>query len=269
MSQPKMPSAEPSGFTPTLNKMGYMTAAPDYFSKEWIDFSGRAKLPSLEIGAAYGVATIPALESGATIIANDIDPRHLDILKQRVPAPLQKNLILRPGRFPGDIEFDPHSLEAILICRVLHFFDQPTIELAFQKMSSWLAPKGRLFALTETPYLKNFQEFIPIYESRVAAGEKFPGYVEDVMKVAPERGKTLPPAIHFMNVDVLSRLAKNAGLIIKECHTISATLLIGYQSIDKLILRNIPWQSLEGPAGARCSSVKWEMPLNFASMVNF
>jgi SAM-dependent methyltransferase len=144
-----------------------------------------------------------------------------DILKERTPASYRKNLILKPGSFPNELDFAANSLDAILICRLLHFFNESNIEIAFKKMASWLAPKGRLFALTETPYLKNFQEFIPIYEKRVASGEKFPGYVDNVMKVAPERGKTLPEVIHFLNVDVMSRLANESGLTIKQCHTIA------------------------------------------------
>lgn len=221
MSQSKMPPAESSGFVPTLNKMGYMTLTLDYFSKKWIEYAGQDKRPALEIGAAYGVATIPALEAGAKVTANDIEAEHLNILRDRTPEAFKSQLSLAPGSFPDALSFADGVFGSILVCRVLHFFDGPKLEKAFATMASWLAKGGRVYAVTETPYLRNFQEFIPVYQKRQLSGEKYPGFVADVMDVAPERGKTLPKTIHFLDVNVFTRLAESVGLKVIECHTIA------------------------------------------------
>ena len=46
-SLPQMPSAEPNGFIKTLNNMGYMTSTIDPFSRSFVEFSSRARLPVL------------------------------------------------------------------------------------------------------------------------------------------------------------------------------------------------------------------------------
>src|SRR5690606_16142727 len=72
-------------FIVTLNQMGYMFIKPEKFMQSFIDFSAEISDPVLDIGAAYGIATLAALEKGACVVANDLDKRHLDILKSKVP----------------------------------------------------------------------------------------------------------------------------------------------------------------------------------------
>src|SRR5690606_10965607 len=103
-----------------------------------------------------------------------------------------------------------------LICRVLHFFDGPKIEEAIRWCFEKMQPGGRLVLVNETPYLKNFQSFIPIYEKRRMAGEKFPGYIDDVATIAPERAPFLPPTMHLLDEDVLSRVCKENGFEIER-----------------------------------------------------
>ena len=98
----------------TLNRMGYMLAKPDTFNQAFIDFATIVEAPVLEIGCAYGVATIPALQNGATVIANDPDERHLQLLKSQVPASSLKRLQLKPGRIPDDLDFAEESLGAVV-----------------------------------------------------------------------------------------------------------------------------------------------------------
>ncbi len=104
MTKLKMPEAEENGFIPTLNQMGYMTSTLDSFSKEFVDYaSSNHSQKSLEIGAAYGVATLEALKRGAQMIANDLEEKHLQILRERSPESLRKNLSLHPGRVPEEV----------------------------------------------------------------------------------------------------------------------------------------------------------------------
>lgn len=216
-----MPEPEPSGFVKTLNNMGYMTSTLDPFSKAFVEFSVKAPGASLDIGAAYGVAAIEALKLGASVIANDIEEKHLEILKNRTPKELHSRLTLLPGAFPNALMIPENTVGSVLACRVFHFFDGPTIEFAAKLLFQKLLPKGKVFIVTETPFLKNFSTFIPTYLERKAEGEKWPGFISDVKAVAPERAVLLPPTIHFLDPDVLTRVFKEAGFEIERCEMIA------------------------------------------------
>jgi hypothetical protein len=220
-NQSKMPEAEPNGFIRTLNNMGYMTSTIDQFTRHFIEYAPVSPGPVLDIGAAYGIASIAALSNGATVIANDIDNAHLEILKSRTPEDLQSRLSLKPGAFPDQLQMADDSLGAVLVCRVMHFFDGETIERSAALLFKWLKSGGKAFIVSETPYLKNFQNFIPIYEKRRDSGEKWPGFINDVMAIAPERGAFLPSKMHLLDPAVLSRTFKNAGFLIEDARMIA------------------------------------------------
>ncbi len=241
------PTAEPNGFIKTLNNMGYMTSTCDPFTEEFVEFSRSQRKPVLDIGAAYGIATKKALAVGAAVIANDIDARHLEILANEVEVEqiasdstsfddksakkvvTEKNgsthhsrLTLLPGDL-NEIQVSEKSVSAILVCRVLHFFTGPQIESVARKLYQWLESGGRIFIVAETPYLKNFENFIPIYENRKRQGVEWPGFIDDVMAVAPERGEFLPRQMHLLDPDVLKCVFESAGFKTVKCNTIART----------------------------------------------
>ena len=211
-----MPEPEESGLVRTLNSMGTMTPAPDIFSRAFIDFAPKAPGRCLDIGAAYGVATLPALRGGASIIANDIDERHLKILLNRVPPEQRSRLELAPGEFPDRIDFPAGSLGAVLICRGMHFFDGPRIERAAAKAMEWLAPGGKVFVVGESPFIGTAKAFFPTYESRQKAGNPWPGVVENVAAHDPKRAGSLPGLFHLLDERVLGRVFTAAGFEIER-----------------------------------------------------
>lgn len=212
-----MPVPEPNGFVKTLNSMGYMTSTLDRYSQAFVDFSPTAPGPVLDIGAAYGVATLAALAKGASVVANDIDPRHLEILRDRTPAEHRQRLSLAPGDFPDKLELRAGSLGAVLICRVMHFFDGPTIERAAAKALSWLAPGGKVFVVGETPFIGTARNFFPTYQERLKAGDPWPGYIKDMVALFdPARAKQLPPSMHLLDEPTLRRVFSNAGFVIED-----------------------------------------------------
>jgi SAM-dependent methyltransferase len=215
-SEQAIPEAEAGGFVPTLNGMGYMTVTCDRFMREFVSFAGSCTHPVLDIGAAYGVATIAALESGATVIANDLDERHLILMRNSLAPRLSSRLVTIPGHFPRDLRFYANSLGAILIARVLHFFDGDLLTASVQRAYDWLVPGGRIFVTAETPYLKNLQIFTRVYEERKKAGSQWPGFLDDVQSMVPRRGAHLPKTMHFLDPDVLSRVFTESGFRIDE-----------------------------------------------------
>ena len=213
---PNIPDAESGGFVPTLNGMGYMTVTCDRFMREFISFARSSEYPVLDIGAAYGVATAAALEAGATVIANDLDDRHLTLLRNTLSPQASARLVTIPGHFPRDIRFSKNSIGAILIARVLHFFDGDVLIESVRRAFEWIVPGGRIFVTAETPYLRNWQEFIPTYEERKRRGERWPGFVEDARSVVTERRSNLPKTMHFLDPEVLTRVFHEGGFQVEE-----------------------------------------------------
>jgi len=207
-------------FIPTLNQTGFMTTTLDVYSQQFVDEARNVDAPVLEIGAAYGVATIPALKNGATVIANDLDERHLQILKNRTPKEFHDRLILKPGKFPDELQIEDDSLSAVLICRILHFFDGDAIERSIKAVSRWLKPNGKIFIIADTPYLGNMQNLIPDYEARLNSGDKWPGYTTDIKsRVMPEFKDYLPNVMHFLDPTVLRRVLEENNFEIETLET--------------------------------------------------
>ena len=76
MSRPDLEMPEPSfgEMIPTLNQRGFMSATIDEYSKKFVEYAATTSDEVLDIGCAYGVATLAALEKGARVLAVDIDP---------------------------------------------------------------------------------------------------------------------------------------------------------------------------------------------------
>ncbi len=214
-------------FIVTQNQMGFMTTKPDEFSQQLIDYAAQASEPMLEIGAAYGVATIRAIEQGAVVIANDLEPKHLEILQQKLPENMRNQLILKPGRFPDELNLPTSTVSCALACRVIHFFDGDTIRHALAKLYDWIKPGGKLAVVVETPYVKPFIPILNEYERRVKSGMEWPGCFDNIheiyAKYAPELVSKVPPLLHYLDENILRREIEKAGFIIEKCHTINRT----------------------------------------------
>ena len=213
----EMPKPEaPGGFIQTLNGMGYMTSTLDRVSQAFVDESGCESKVLLEIGAAYGVASLEALQKGKSrIIANDLDSTHLKILKNRANPKHLDRLTLLPGSFPDELDIQPESIDCLLIVRVLHFFEGEQIVSALVKAKEWLKPGGRIFAVTETPYLRSLEKFIPVFEERVQKQEEWPGYFDFSIDGEFTRTDHLPPFMHFFTPDTLGKLFIETGFQIE------------------------------------------------------
>lgn len=211
-----LPPPQPDGRYATLNKMGWAINSIDIYTQEFINFAAKSKQPVLEIGAAYGFATHAALNNNAVVIANDLDPRHLEILLSNTPKNLRKNLILMPGRFPEDLHITDGSLSAILASRVFHFFNPEEMQLAAHTMHKWLMPGGKAYIIAESTYLKPWAKFIPVYEARKAANMLWPGLVTEPWKYNSNSAKQLPPLIHFLDPETLTKIFVNAGFEIEK-----------------------------------------------------
>jgi SAM-dependent methyltransferase len=207
----------------TLNQMGYTSKKHNKYTKlflTYLDDIQEAKI--LEIGAAFGIATIPALEKGATVTAVDLDEKHLEILQNSTPAPLKERLNIVMGHFPNTLDFPDSCFDAVLASQVFHYLKGEEIEAGLQKIRKWLKPGGKLFVTMGTPYVKTIQRFIPIFEERKRQGDDWPGlfslkeYCDDIECV-----KDNPEIINFADKDILSHALLNAGFVIEKIEEFS------------------------------------------------
>ena len=218
-----LPSAQDDGRYPTLNKMGWAINSIDPYTQEFINFAAQVQRPVLEIGAAYGFATHATLKANAVVIANDLEPKHLQILQDITAKELRDKLILMPGRFPEELHFTENSLGAILVSRVFHFFDDQELELAAATLYKWLMVGGKAYIITESTYLKPWQKFISVYEARKKANNPWPGLLKEPAKYNSKSAAQLPKYIHFMDPDILSRVFTKVGFKVEKVGFISRT----------------------------------------------
>ncbi len=157
---------------------------------------------AMEIGAAYGVATLPAIARGARVVANDLDLAHLDELRARCEHP--ERLTLLPGRFPRFVRWPGETLDAILASNVLHFLTGPQLAKGVESFAHWLKPGGRVYVVAATPYLAPFAEFVPEFERRKAAGLPCPGWIENARGFS-RHGllSQIPRSIHLLDDEAL------------------------------------------------------------------
>lgn len=191
------------GAIKTNNSMGIMTLELSPISQNFIDFCQTAKKSVLDIGAAYGRTTYPALKNAAEVVACDIDPLHLEILKKGVPKSFHPKLHTLCARFPEELNFESNSFSAIHISLVLHFLTGEEISLGLNKCYEWLAPEGKLFITAMTPYHGLAINEEHTYKSRVENNEQWPGELY-INNHAPDHWKEqLPKLTHFLMPDIL------------------------------------------------------------------
>lgn len=213
------PPGSPGESLVTANLRGRTTTRLNEINARFAALAGAAALPVLDLGCAFGVATHAALAAGATVHANDIDPRHLEETEKNAPAGTRGRLHLVPGAFPAELDFPEGSLALVHASNLLNFLRGEEIAEGFVRVARWLAPGGRFLSISGSPYAANIRGFIPVYEENVARGLAWPGECHGLRRYSddPTIGE-LPDTLHLLDPDVLSRAARAAGLEVEEAH---------------------------------------------------
>ena len=212
--------------------MGWSSEVPNKYTEEFIRFAATCSAPVLDIGAAFGVATIRALVGGAEVFANDIDGAHLENLHSRVTEG-QSRLTLVQGRFPNEFDFPPDFFDAVHVSNVLHFIRGEELLFGVAKIMQWLRPNGKLFIMTGTPFVANFKKFIPVFLERKHLGVRWPGEIENVREYNDHYTVALiPDFIHFMDEDILLPVLREAGLVIEKAEKFSRANLPDFCVLD-------------------------------------
>lgn len=202
----------------TRNHTGWTSNQLNEVSELFVDFCSGVALPVLDIGAAYGIATHAALATGATVIANDAEATHLQILFEHTAEADRKRLVQVPGRFPRHLQFGEGSLGAVHASNVFHFLTGPQLGQGAASIAHWLAVGGKVFVQASTPWQGPFAGFIGEFEDRRAKGDAFPGWIADAHeRFDHPKISQIPPAIHLLDDQTLSRVFLAAGMEIERC----------------------------------------------------
>lgn len=201
------------GFVKTANKMGYMTTHIDPYSREFIEEFGQEGKKVVDVGASYGIMTIPLLLGGAEVTALEIDESQKDGLYATLEAvcgELGYDFEGAKDRLQyiiGDIrkpDLAVKDYDGILACRVMHFFSPGEFEMAIGEYHGHLKDGGQLTLVVETPWLGNFyKDVFPIYEKNKTDGKRFPGYIEDIGGMSTSRKKDAPKKFHLFDKETL------------------------------------------------------------------
>lgn len=213
----EMPKVFIRGLIPTLNNMGFMLEYLEPYSKLFIEHLDNTKTDVLDLGCAYGVATLAALEKGVRVTACDMEPDHLEILKQRCPDEYKSNLTCVVGVLP-DVDFPDQSFDAIVCARVIHFLLGDDVGTTLSKIIRWLKTNGKLFLIADTPYSGPWKKGAPIYQEKKIRGEEWPGLIEDCANYLPPSTKSsrFPHIINLMDPDILRRECEKVGFIVER-----------------------------------------------------
>jgi SAM-dependent methyltransferase len=208
----------PTGYRATSNQMGWTNEAyGDPAVDGFVALAASAPLPVVDIGAGHGAATAAAIRVGARVVAVEIHDDHLDAIRSRVGRERADRLTLVAGRFPEAVRLPAGAHSAVLLARVLHFFDGPRIEACARTSFALLAPGGRVFVSAETPFRGNMRAFLPTYEARRRAGDPWPGIVDDTSRYFSPQAN-LPPFMNFLDEEVLRRVFAAAGFEIEKAY---------------------------------------------------
>jgi SAM-dependent methyltransferase len=228
------PSWNIPGLRPTLNGTGFMFEVLDEYAEDFISFAGQADEKVMDLGCAFGITSIRALEAGGHVTACDMDQGHLDAVLENTPEERRQNLECVLGHLP-DVDFPPESFTGIFCSRVLHFLDGSAVDESVRKMYSWLKPGGRLYLVADTPY-GIWRKFIPVFEAKREHGERWPGIMiglENYLPVTP-KGRSIdgPPFMNLLDPELLTRICTEAGFTVNRASFIDRSDFGGRGRMD-------------------------------------
>eukprot|EP00045_Choanoeca_perplexa_P003668 m.32592 g.32592 ORF g.32592 m.32592 type:complete len:442 (+) comp12162_c0_seq4:51-1376(+) len=205
----------------TSSGYGLMLGAPSYLMRSWLAMLAQSleetetkPLPGLEIGAAYGVATLPALQLGHDIVANDRDQSQLSHHWKGFGPEGSKRLTLLHGVVPAaTMALADQSISHVLASNVMHFLTPAELRACLQDLHRIMQPGACLFIEADSPYIAGLGPLATVYGWRRWLGDSFPGsfHFNAVLRwLAPDyfAGVT---HYHLLDTNVLLRELKAAG----------------------------------------------------------
>lgn len=162
----------------------------------------------LEVGCAYGIKASQIVQTGVFLVANDLDPRHLEIMKKTFAQlseihPNFNNVRYVAGNFAtlSEEQHGSQKYDAILCESVLHFLRPEEFRKMLRAFNTSLAIGGKIYITTLSPYVPEYRE---TFEVNKANGIEWPGIFEDPKGISPI-------IYNVIDEDILLRELKYAG----------------------------------------------------------
>ena len=196
-----------SNYSPTLNKRGF-TYQLSIFGEAFLDFARQINRPVMDIGCAYGIASLIALDSGCEVIAVDLSKDHLRQLVKEAPVNGLNRLTVRNEKFPMQTNYPSNFIGAIYISHVMPFLSPEEVETAVAKLYDWLVPGGKVFIVSFTPFIKLCEPYLPVYFEKKRKGEPWAGLINNLSAYTtdPEFSKKLPEMLNHMDLSDYQRV---------------------------------------------------------------
>jgi predicted SAM-dependent methyltransferase len=205
------------GVIATYNGRGHTSTRLNEYSQRFVQSLTGGASPVLDIGAAFGVCTLPALATGATVIACDVERRHLSALMENCPEADRPRLVPLITSFPDGPYLADESIGAVHAANLLNYLTGTELVRAAELLFRMLRPGGQVFTVSGTPYAANVQEFIPVYEENRRRGEEWPGEAHNLHSLCAHPSvDDLPEFLHLLDDEVLRRVFERAGFIVTE-----------------------------------------------------
>ena len=205
-----LPDSPVPGLVPTMNNTGWMTESLDEISTDFTRYAGTIDAEVLDIGCAYGIATLAALEAGARVLGQRHRPApHRDPRASRAGSTCATGCVARPACCRTSISLPERSARC---SRHACCISCParTLNLTVRKIHDWLQPGGRAFLVVDSPYTGPWRIYADEYERRKAAGDPWPGLVDDYAQFlsAGTDPSLHPDFINPMDSDTLVRVCE-------------------------------------------------------------
>lgn len=227
----------------TANRKGRTSSFLNEVSEAFVGHAKTASKPVIDLGCAFGVASIAALEAGASVIAIDVSREHVEAVVKGAGS-LGSRLQTAVASFPDQLDFPPESISSVHASNLLNFLDGESLTRGLAKVFRWLEPGGMFFSISGTPYARNVQGFISTYEARREDGAAWPGECEDLRKYSNDPTLAeLPPQLHLLDDSVLRRAAIKTGFQVVECamfrraNTPSYIALDGRENVKLIVMK--------------------------------
>ncbi len=221
----------------TVNNRGFIHPLSSV-SRDFVAFGEHAPGWMLDVGSGTGVATLPALTTGAGVIALDMEETHLKVLREMTPERYLPRLRTVTGHFPEALEDIDEPLGAVLISQILGFLSGDEIMMGFQYLFEKMTSGAKLFVINYTPYITLTAEFISVYERRCGEQDPWPGLISELRDYCtnPRLLYNLPNTLNLMDPTILAREAIRAGFNLEQ-----ASFLGGVQVPERFRLDGREW----------------------------
>ena len=200
-----------------------MTETLDEMSTAFTDYAGTIDDEALDIGCAYGIATLQALRTARESAPATSNPSTSTSCCSGYRISTRRTSGPSPDRCRRSIfrlaVSAPSSHHASCI-----FCPGADVEQTVRKMYDWLRPEGRVFLIADSPYTRPLAGRRTRIRTTQGRRRSVAGLARRLHAVLPDNMQVSkdPAPINPMDPDILRRVCEQAGLEVIEARWLSS-----------------------------------------------